>query len=349
MDKLKGFLIKRLILVLVIIVALELIITGIINYIFFPLIGFMLQQPDLSSLSVKSIPFLLLGFITGNNALIYGTFATSTIMILIGISLLLIFIPIAAGIIIYASIVTKQVEIIQKERDDERKSYEAERNLMLSDFAHDLRTPIMTIGGYATALNDGMVKDEAQKKEYLMAIESKSKRMTELITLLFEYVRLGSAGFTLNRKRIDFHSFLTEIISRCYTDLEDANMEVDINIPEEPFYILADDLHLKRVIENLIINIIRHNPSGIKVSFSITKLSGVEYLAIADSGISITKSEKELFEPFVKGDDSRSQNTGSGLGLSVAKQVMDMHGYDITLKQPYKSYTKAFVLTFLEA
>ncbi|MCR5772855.1 MAG: ATP-binding protein, partial [Butyrivibrio sp.] len=60
-------------------------------------------------------------------------------------------------------------------------------------------------------------------------------------------------------------------------------------------------------------------------------------------------SEKELFEPFVKGDDSRSQNTGSGLGLSVAKQVMDMHGYDITLKQPYKSYTKAFVLTFLEA
>ena len=88
-----------------------------------------------------------------------------------------------------------QVEILEKERAEERKRYEAKRNLMLSDFAHDLRIPIMTIGGYANAITDGMVKDEAQKTEYLTAIAAKSKRMTELITMLFEYVRVGSEGF----------------------------------------------------------------------------------------------------------------------------------------------------------
>lgn len=348
MEKLKSFLIKRLILVLVIVVLAELLLTGIFNYLFFPFIGYLLDQPGVSNLSVSNIPLLIWGVISGNNTLIYNSFSASGAVVLILFTLFLISLPVIMGIIAYATIVTKQVALIEKERDAQRKKFEEDRNLMLSDFAHDLRTPIMTIGGYATAINDGLVKDEAQKKEYLTAIAAKSKRMTELITLLFEYVRVGSAGFTLNRTKIDLHAFLTETIARCYTDLEDAKMELDIDIPEEPFHIYADELHLKRVIENLIINIIRHNPSGIKVGFIIKKLAGVEYLAVADSGVAITKSEKELFEPFVKGEDSRSQTKGSGLGLSVAKQVMDMHGYEIHLKQPYGGYTKAFTLKFIE-
>lgn len=348
MDKFRSFLIKCLILILITVVAVELVLTTIINYFIFPFLGYLMGHPSVSSLSITSIPFFIWGIITGNGAYVLSAMETSAVIFLIVLSMLLILLPIIAGILIYAGIVTKQAELIETERDNERRSYEAKRNLMLSDFAHDLRTPIMTIGGYAAALNDGMIKDDAQKKEYLNAIASKSKRMTELITMLFEYVRVGSEGFTLNRKKIDLHAFLTEIIAGQYTDLEDAGIEVDIDIPEEPFYINADDLHLKRVIENLIINVIRHNPTGIKVRFATQKLSGVEYLAIADSGVTIQKSEDELFEPFVKGEESRSQNKGSGLGLSVAKQVMDMHGYEIHLKQPYGDYTKAFILKFVD-
>lgn len=348
MDKLKSFLIKRLILILIIVVTIELILNAIVNFAFFPLIQMLMGVSGSSALSITNIPYLIWGILTGNNAFIFGSFRTSAAVFLILLSIFLLTLPVIIGILTYATIVTKQVEILEKERDQERKDFEAQRNLMLSDFAHDLRTPIMTIGGYAAALNDGMIKDDAQKKEYLNAIASKSKRMTELITMLFEYVRVGSEGFTLNRKKIDLHAFLTEIIADQYTDLEDAGIEVDIDIPEEPFYINADDLHLKRVIENLIINVIRHNPTGIKVRFATQKLSGVEYLAIADSGVTIQKSEDELFEPFVKGEESRSQNKGSGLGLSVAKQVMDMHGYEIHLKQPYGDYTKAFILKFVD-
>ena len=348
MDKFKSFLIKHLIIVLVIVVAVELLLTIILNDIIFPFIGYLMGQPGLSSLSIGSIPFFIWGLITGNSAYVFNALETSTVIVLILFSLLLVMLPIIMGILIYARRVTRQVEILEKERAEERKSYEAKRNLMLSDFAHDLRTPIMTIGGYANAITDGMVKDEAQKTEYLTAIAAKSKRMTELITMLFEYVRVGSEGFTLARKKIDLHALLTDIVASLYPDLEGAGMDVDIDIPEEPFFISADELHLKRVIENLIINIIRHNPSGTKVGFIIKKASGVEFLAVADTGVQIEKTENELFEPFVKGEDSRSKNTGSGLGLSVVKQVMDMHGFDIHLKQPYGDYTKAFILKFTE-
>ena len=348
MDKLKGFLIKRLIMVMIIVVAVEMLLGSILNYILFPFIWYLMGKPGASDLSVSSILGVFWGIITGNNAYVYNALETSAVIALILFSLLLITIPIVAGIMIYAGLVTKQVEQLELEREKERKSYESKRNLMLSDFAHDLRTPIMTIGGYASAITDGMVKDDAQEKEYLEAIAAKSKRMTELITMLFEYVRVGSEGFALARKNIELHAFLTEIIAGFYSDLEDAGISVDIDIPEESFYISADELHLKRVIENLIINIIRHNEAGTKAGFIIKRASGVEFFAIADSGVAIQKSEEELFEPFVKGDDSRSKNTGSGLGLSVAKQVMDMHGFDIHLKQPYGSYTKAFILKFIE-
>jgi len=349
MNKFKSFLIKHLILVLVIVVAVELMLTVILNDIIFPFIGYLMGQPGLSSLSISSIPFFIWGLISGNSAYVFNALETSTVILLILFSLFLVSLPIIVGILIYAGRVTKQVEILEKERIEERRSYEAKRNLMLSDFAHDLRTPIMTIGGYATAINDGLVKDDTQKKEYLNAIAAKSKRMTELITMLFEYVRVGSEGFALSRKKIDLNAFLIAIIADLYPDLEGAGIGTDIDIPEEQFFISADELHLKRVIENLIINVIRHNPPGTKVGFIVKRASGVEFFAVADTGIQISKTEEELFEPFVKGEDSRSQTTGSGLGLSVAKQVMDMHGFGIHLKQPYGDYTKAFVLKFIEA
>ena len=180
MDKLKGFLIKRLIMVMIIVVAVEMLLGSILNYILFPFIWYLMGKPGASDLSVSSILGVFWGIITGNNAYVYNALETSAVIALILFSLLLITIPIVAGIMIYAGLVTKQVEQLELEREKERKSYESKRNLMLSDFAHDLRTPIMTIGGYASAITDGMVKDDAQEKEYLEAIAAKSKRMTEL-------------------------------------------------------------------------------------------------------------------------------------------------------------------------
>jgi len=77
---------------------------------------------------------------------------------------------------------------------------------------------------------------------------------------------------------------------------------------------------------------------------SVKQMAGMEKIAVADNGVRIEKSGKELFEPFVKGDDSRSESTGSGLGLSIVKKITEMHGWEIELVQPFGNYTKAFVI-----
>ena len=96
MDKFKSFLIKHLILVLVIVVAIELILTIILNEIIFPFIGLLMGQPGLSSLSISSIPFFIWGIIPGNSSYVFNALETSTVIVLILFSLFLISLPIIA-------------------------------------------------------------------------------------------------------------------------------------------------------------------------------------------------------------------------------------------------------------
>ena len=345
MDRLRSYLITRLILVMAAVVACELILAGLIGLTLMPFIrGLAGMASGGTSLMLRDLPWLIWGIISGNSSLVMTAISSSSVMLLSFLILLILLMPVVAGIAIYTHIVTRQIQRIEQERDAERRAYEEKRNLMLSNFAHDLRTPIMTIGGYAEALADGLVTDPARENEYLTAISAKSKRMTELITLLFEYVRLGSAGFSLHRERIDLHAFLAEIAAGCYADIEEAGMALDADIPEDPYLISADTVHLKRVFENLLINAVRHNPPGTEIRILVRKLAGVELVAVADTGIPIEKTEQALFEPFVKGDDSRSGGPGSGLGLSVVKQIVDMHGFEIHLQQPFGDCAKAFVV-----
>lgn len=110
--------------------------------------------------------------------------------------------PFMVGAFIYARIVTREVAKLQRLREQAKQEYDRKRNLMLSDIAHDLRTPITTISGYAAALSDGMVPPEKQQ-EYLDAIRCKSVRMNDLISLLFDYVKLDSDGFALSLVPLD--------------------------------------------------------------------------------------------------------------------------------------------------
>ena len=121
-------------------------------------------------------------------------------------------------------------------------------------------------------------------------------------------------------------------------------MELVTDIPEEEYYIVADRSQLTRILENLFKNAIRHNPRGTVIYAGIKKIPRGEDLIIADSGTVIDKSEEELFSPFIRGDSSRSGDEGSGLGLSIASKIANMHGYEFFLMNDFPGYTKAFVL-----
>ena len=265
---------------------------------------------------------------------------------------LVILLPYILGAMAFARITMREFRLVQKEREKTKQEFDRKRNLMLSDIAHDLRTPMTTVAGYAKALSDGMVTDPERRQEYLEAIQNKSVRMNELINLLFEYVKLDSDGFTLDRSDTDLCELLRENAALIYPDVETAGMEFEAQIPEERIEMSADAMQLSRVVTNLLTNAIRHNPAGTKIGILVQRDFGRINVMIADAGSLIPEELSEkLFEPFAKADSSRAGG-GSGLGLSIAQKVVQMHGWELKLvQQPQlqhypgaERYAKAFVI-----
>lgn len=276
------------------------------------------------------------------------------VFLVIALSILL---PYILGAVCFARVTIREFRAIQQEREAEQKEFDRKRNLMLSDIAHDLRTPMTTVNGYANALADGMVQDVHQQAAYLAAIQRKSHRMNDLINLLFEYVKLDSEGFTLDRKPHNLCEIARENAALIYSDVEDAGMTLDAEIPDEPIMVSVDEVQISRVITNLLTNAMRHNDRGTRIMLCLFRQEDVIHLMVADSGTIIPEElEAHLFEPFARGDASRKSNGGSGLGLSIAKKVVEMHGWKMRLVQqpqiqhyPYvERYAKAFLIQIKE-
>ena len=346
MENLKSFLITRLLMVAAAAGAIEALLQFAVQTVLLPLAAYLANTGSDAGLVRRTDLLTILRIILAGNTqgAVLGILARSQVLLILMFSLFLLLVPIVSGLIIYARLVTARVNELQKIRDAEREALYAERNLMLSDFAHDLRTPIMTISGYAGAISDGVVTDPEMKAEYIDALRRKSDRMSTLINLLFEYVKLGSTGFALTKKDCDINELAAETAAALYTDMEDAGMELLAEIPEEPFIAEADKAQAGRILNNLLVNAMRHNSSGTRIAVLVKRLAGMEEIAVADTGVRIEKDSEQLFEPFVKGDDSRSGDKGSGLGLSISKKIADMHGWELLLVQPFGTYTKAFVL-----
>lgn len=185
---------------------------------------------------------------------------------------IILIIPYLLGGIFYSVSVAKAIRKIELEKEKARMDEEKRRYLMISNIVHDLKTPMTTIYGYSKALNDGIVPAE-KTAEYHEAIMAKTDRMNEVVAMLLDYVKLDSEGFTIKKTRIDICELVRSGCAFSFTDIENAGDEIKINIPDHPIYIQADGKQLSRVITNLITNAIRHNPQNTKLYVSVTSES----------------------------------------------------------------------------
>lgn len=243
----------------------------------------------------------------------------------------------------YRAVSRKMKELLAEEKA-RKAAYDRQRNLMLSDIAHDIKTPLTTVCGYARALVDGMVEGEEKKNEYLRAVYAKSLRMDELITLLFEYVKMDSDGFAMHREKADLGELLRENIAFLYADFEENDMELEIDIPEGAFPYELDKVQFGRAVTNILTNAVRYNGGGTKIRIS---LSEQYQIRIADNGTPIEDELAEhIFEPFARGDKTRSTSGGSGLGLSISAKIIQMHGGELCLERRCRDgMSKAFVIS----
>lgn len=273
---------------------------------------------------------------------------------LILLIVLLLVAPYVVGVTWFSASVVKRFRELEKQREEEQKEEERKRYLMISDIVHDLKTPMTTVSGYAQALSDGMVK-EGSEQEYLDAIKAKTGRMNEIVTMLFDYVKLDSQGYSITKTKTDLCELVRECVADHYTDMENSGCEPEVDIPEEEIIIDADRMQFGRVINNLITNAIRHNPDGTDIGIFIRTDGDEKRVLVADSGVPIDKeTADELFEAFVTGDRSRGSSGGTGLGLFISHKICEMHGYQIKLVQSKEDmarydigskYRKVFVIT----
>lgn len=239
---------------------------------------------------------------------------------------------VSCGLIFY--IVVRSA--IRKESERQVK----ENNLMYAAVAHDLKTPLTSIQGFAKALEDGKVPEE-EKKEISDIIAKKSERMNELVDLLFEYSQLGTAEYKPNLSDFDIAGLMRGIIAENYSDLEDHKIEVDVHIPDTPVTVNADKRDITRALSNLVINTYKHNPDGITFYVRMEKTGDKCEIILADTGNDIPEG-MNIFEPFVTENTARSTGGGTGLGLALTKRIIDRYGGTIALVHDVPGYTKAF-------
>lgn len=246
-----------------------------------------------------------------------------------------------------------QMSIRLRESEEQQQHLEFEKNKMLADISHDLKTPVTVIQGYAKAVADGMVPKD-REKYYLEVIAKKAELMTELIESFHEYSKMEHPDFSFTMERTDVCEFLRKYLAEKYQELELANVKMEINIPEKPYYINADTAMLRRIFENLIGNSMKYNTQGVSISVELTVSNDNKYTEIrfSDNGTGIPVHIRDhIFEPFITGNEARTAGTGSGLGLALVKKIVDGHNGSIRLEEnkgipESKSDGAEFVITF---
>lgn len=232
----------------------------------------------------------------------------------------------------------------KKAIDAESKRQVQEQNLLYSCIAHDLKTPMTSVQGFAVALKEGRIKEEEQG-EILDIIYKKSLYMNELIDTLFMYSKLGTNQYLLQKKETNLCVLVRDLAAIHYSEFEDRKMELRIEIPEEEILCELDEKEFRRGIDNLIVNAYKHNPKGTCVRIRVYSERGVAFVTIADDGNPIPKELKEnMFQPFVCGNDSRTSGKGNGLGLAISWEIIEKHGGKLWMKEQVNGYKKEFVI-----
>ena len=231
-----------------------------------------------------------------------------------------------------------------KQANEDRTRLNRERQHLLSSIAHDLKTPITTIQGYARALADHMLKTPEQEAEYLSAICRKSAHMTELVNKLLAFSRLGNDSFQLTLQKTDFSELARSSVIDCYDAFEKKGMSLEADIPDDEIILELDPAEIRRVLQNLLNNSIVHNPPGTDVHVTVGTDEKWCTFEICDNGRPIPPEIRDsIFEPFVCGDQSRQSRNGSGLGLSICRKAAQRHGGDVFLVEEAEG-EKCFVL-----
>ena len=210
-----------------------------------------------------------------------------------------------------------QARFIQQKQADQ--SYKR----LMTSLSHDVKTPLASLVGYLEAIENGMVVGE-EKEEYLRVISDKAHRLKEFVISLFEWVKLDAKEQVFHFELSDLNELTRSIIADWVPTLENSRLEYEIEIPENEWSARIDANAFTRILNNLFQNIMVHS-AATYIKLSVKEDTQRAIISLTDNGKGIsTEDLPHIFERMYQCDHSRSAN-GNGLGLSIAKELVNAH------------------------
>lgn len=205
------------------------------------------------------------------------------------------------------------------------------RQEFFSNASHELKTPITSVKGYAELLDQGFVKDEAMKKDFIARILKETDNMTSLINDILMISRLETKEAEVTFSMIRMSPMITEI----FESLEPIAAEYQVTLHQEcePLIIEASTKQLRELVMNLVSNGIKYNQPGGNVWVDVRRLSDNMVVTVKDDGMGISTEDTErVFERFYRVDKGRSKKMGgTGLGLAIVKHIVEFYGGSMNL------------------
>lgn len=208
---------------------------------------------------------------------------------------------------------------------DERMKSERFKTELITNVSHDIKTPLTSIINYVDLLEKEELQNPAAE-EYLEVLDRQSGRLKKLIEDLMEASKASTGNLAVNLEKLEAGVSMVQTVGEFEEKTKASGLELLIVRPEQPLYIMADSRHFWRVIDNLMNNICKYAQPQTRVYINLEEKDGRVLITFRNtSRYPLNISSEELMERFVRGDSSRNTE-GSGLGLSIAKSLMELMG-----------------------
>lgn len=227
--------------------------------------------------------------------------------------------------------INRMVERLKISMDEERRA-EQTKNELITNVSHDLRTPLTTITGYLGLIEQDRYRDEVELRYYTNIAYEESLRLKQLMDDLFQYTRLRNREMKLSLNRINLVEMLHQTTAQMQWQFQESGVQCRLHFPNPQLMLIADGDKLQRVFENLISNAIRYGNDGKYIDIHARQDGSNVVAEVVNYGEAIPQADiPHLFERFYRVEKSRAKHTGgSGIGLAIAKSIVDLHQGTIT-------------------
>jgi len=199
------------------------------------------------------------------------------------------------------------------------------RENMVVDLAHELRTPVTNIRGYAEGLRDQVIEPSEHN---LAVLEKEALRLGDLVESLLDLSRADAAEFTLNIQCVDVQDCISTALEAHTDELRQKELDVEVMVPTSANKIKADKEKLKIILSIFVQNACQYSPVGSELKIWCYQNDGGIKINMSNNSETISSADLQLiFERFYRTEKSRSRNSGgAGIGLAIVKKLVEAHG-----------------------